>query len=309
MVQTWLVTGASSGLGAAITVAALQAGYKVIATARNPAKAAEEYPQIEKLGGIWIELDVTKIETTKKVEEIIHNTGGVVDVVVNNAGYSLLGTIEDMSESEIETQFSTNVYGPVRILKAVLPFMRAAKSGTIVNISSSAGLDSLPTCAMYAGTKFALEGELLMSFLDEGPCSTANDIILMIERIAMSESLSRELKPFGIRVVIIEPGQFRTKFLSSYAQPAAGMNRDYLGTPLEDVMNMFKDYNGIQQGDPLKAAQRILEIVSGTGMAAGKESVLRFPLGPDCYKRFQAKIESMRNDLEQTESIAHSTSY
>ena len=72
---------------------------------------------------------------------------------------------------------------------------------------------------------------------------------------------------------------------------------------------MFKDYNGIQQGDPLKAAQRILEIVSGTGMAAGKESVLRFPLGPDCYKRFQAKIESMRNDLEQTESIAHSTSY
>lgn len=165
MTQTWLVTGASSGLGTAITEAALQAGHKVIATARNPAKAAQENPQIEKLGGTWIDLDVTKSETTEKVQDAINNAGGVIDVVVNNAGYSLLGSIEDMSESEIEIQYSTNVYGPVRVLKAALPFMRAAKSGTIVNISSSAGLDGLPTCAMYAGTKFALEGEATRSFI------------------------------------------------------------------------------------------------------------------------------------------------
>lgn len=125
----------------------------------------------------------------------------------------------------------------------------------------------------------------------------------------MSESLSRELKPFGIRVVIIEPGQFRTKFLASYAEPAAGMTKDYLGTPLEDVLKMFKDYNGVQQGDPAKAAQRMIEIVAGTGMAAGKENVLRFPFGPDCYKRFQTKVETMQNDLKETEAIAHSTSF
>lgn len=157
--KTWLVTGASSGLGAAIAEAALKAGHAVIATARNPSKAAEANPQISALGGIWIELDVTRSDAIKKVEYAINKAGGVIDVVVNNAGYSLLGSIEDMSEAEIEAQFNTNVYGPVRVLKGVLPFMRARKSGTVVNISSSAGVDGLPTCAVYAGTKFALEGE------------------------------------------------------------------------------------------------------------------------------------------------------
>jgi NADP-dependent 3-hydroxy acid dehydrogenase YdfG len=157
--KTWLVTGASSGLGAAIAEAALQAGHSVIATARNPTRAAEANPQISNLGGIWIELDVTSSDTSKVVDRAVNEAGGVIDVVVNNAGYSLLGSIEDMSEAEIETQFSTNVYGPVRVLKGVLPFMRARKSGTVVNVSSSAGVDGLPTCAMYAGTKFALEGE------------------------------------------------------------------------------------------------------------------------------------------------------
>jgi NADP-dependent 3-hydroxy acid dehydrogenase YdfG len=131
----------------------------VIATARNPTRAAEANPQISNIGGIWIELDVTSSDTSKVVDRAVNEAGGVIDVVVNNAGYSLLGSIEDMSEAEIETQFSTNVYGPVRVLKGVLPFMRARKSGTVVNVSSSAGVDGLPTCAMYAGTKFALEGE------------------------------------------------------------------------------------------------------------------------------------------------------
>jgi NADP-dependent 3-hydroxy acid dehydrogenase YdfG len=172
--KTWLVTGASSGLGATIAEAALQAGHKVIATARNPTRAAEINPQICKLGGSWIELDVMSSDTPKKVKDAINETGGVIDVVVNNAGYSLLGSIEDMSEAEIETQFSTNVYGPVRVLKGVLPFMRARKSGTVVNISSSAGIDGLPTCAIYAGTKFALEGKLtiprIMAFHNKTNC-------------------------------------------------------------------------------------------------------------------------------------------
>lgn len=157
--KVWLVTGASSGLGAAIAEAALQAGHSVIATARNPTKAAEANPQISSLGGTWIKLDVTSSDTARAVGSAINQAGGVIDVVVNNAGYSLLGSIEDMSEAEIETQFSTNVYGPVRVLKGALPLMRARKSGTVVNISSSAGIDGLPTCAIYAGTKFALEGE------------------------------------------------------------------------------------------------------------------------------------------------------
>ena len=164
MPQTWLVTGASSGLGTAIAESALRAGNKVLATARNPGKAASENPQIEELGGIWVRLDVTQADTARHVETTIRENGGSIDVVVNNAGYSLLGSIEDMSEDEIESQLSTNLKGPIRVLKGVLPFMRAQRSGTVVNISSSAGVQAFPACGMYAGSKFALEGEIKSFF-------------------------------------------------------------------------------------------------------------------------------------------------
>jgi short-subunit dehydrogenase len=281
--KTWLITGASSGLGAALAEAALKAGHRVIATARNINTAAEANPQISSLGGNWIELDVTSPDTAKKVEDAVQEAGGVVDVVINNAGYSLLGSIEDMSESEIETQFSTNVYGPVRVLKGVLPFMRARKSGTVVNISSSAGIDGLPTCAIYAGTKFALEG--------------------------MSESLARELAPFNIRVLIVEPGSLRTNFWSAYVEPVAGMNKGYTGTPLEKTLQAFKSNTGSQPGDAVKCAERILEVVDGVGMGSGKQDLLRLPLGPDCYKRFQTKIDNLQENLLATKDIAHSTAY
>ncbi|CAG8372197.1 unnamed protein product [Penicillium salamii] len=281
--KVWLVTGASSGLGAAIAEAALQAGHLVIATARNPTKAAEDNPQISSLGGTWIELDVTSSHTARAVESAINQAGGVIDVVVNNAGYSLLGSIEDMSEAEIETQFSTNVYGPVRVLKGAIPFMRARKSGTVVNISSSAGIDGLPTCAIYAGTKFALEG--------------------------MSESLARELAPFNIRVLVVEPGSLRTNFWTAYVEPAAGMNEGYSGTPLEHVLDAFKSNKAKQPGDAVKCAQRILEVIDGTGMGAGKGDLFRLPLGSDCYNRFQNKINNLQDNLLQAKDIAHSTSY
>lgn len=109
-----------------------------------------------------MELDVSRADTSKRVEEEIRNSGGVIDVVVNNAGYSLLGSIEDMSEEEIQMQFATNVFGPVRVLKGVLPFMRARRSGVVVNVGSIAGIDGLPSCAMYAGSKFALEGMVVL---------------------------------------------------------------------------------------------------------------------------------------------------
>ncbi|KAJ5591985.1 uncharacterized protein N7459_002354 [Penicillium hispanicum] len=281
--KTWLITGASSGLGAAFAEVALRAGNKVIATARNPTKAAQEYPQIAELGGTWVELDVTAHDTSKRVEDAIRAAGGAIDVVVNNAGFSLLGCIEDMSEVEVEGQFNTNVYGPVRVLKGALPFMRAQRSGTVVNVSSIAGLDGLPSCAVYAGSKFALEG--------------------------MSESLARELEPFGIRVLLVEPGLFRTKFFSSFVVPAAGLNKDYIGGPIDTTLQFFKTEDGTQEGDPLKAGQRILDIVTNTGLGAGKGKLLRVPLGPDCYRRFETKIESLQENLAQMKEIAHSTSY
>lgn len=174
--QTWLITGASSGFGAILSEAVLKAGHRVVATARNPVKAAQTCPQIESLGGTWLQLDVTRPDTKETVEEAIRKQGRI-DVVVNNAGYALLGSVEDMryaimnrlnlkvlassdnrSEEEIHQQINTNVYGPMRVIKAALPFMRAQRSGTIVNISSIAGLQAQPSCSLYAASKFALEG-------------------------------------------------------------------------------------------------------------------------------------------------------
>ena len=123
----------------------------------------------------------------------------------------------------------------------------------------------------------------------------------------MSESLSRELAPFGVRVIIVEPGQFRTKFLSAFIEPAAGLNKDYIGTPLDTTLNVLRTHDGKQTGDPVKAAQRILEVVTGTGFGIGKENLLRLPLGPDCYQRLQKKLDSVQENLTQTKDIAHST--
>ncbi|KAL2371494.1 hypothetical protein RJZ57_004060 [Blastomyces gilchristii] len=152
----WFITGASSGFGSALAEAVLKAGNRVIASARNPEKARRELPQIEELGGKWLQLDVTTSEVGENVQGVIQEYGRI-DVEINNAGYSLLGTLEDMSEAEIYQQYNTNVYGPIRVMKAVIPSMRARKSGTIVNFTSIAGLDARLACSMYAGSKFALE--------------------------------------------------------------------------------------------------------------------------------------------------------
>ena len=125
----------------------------------------------------------------------------------------------------------------------------------------------------------------------------------------MSESLARELKPFNIRVLIVEPGQFRTQFLSSFATPAAGLREEYAGTPVEATLQAFKDHHGTQQGDPAKAALRIYEVVTGTGMGEGTVDLQRVILGPDCYARFQSKTNTLKENLDRMKEIAHSTSF
>ncbi|RHZ46332.1 putative short chain oxidoreductase/dehydrogenase [Aspergillus thermomutatus] len=280
--QTWLITGASSGFGAVLAEAVLKAGHRVVATARNPVRAAQTHPQIESLGGSWLQLDVTRPDTKETVEEAIRKQGRI-DVVVNNAGYALLGSVEDMSEEEIHQQINTNVYGPMRVIKAALPFMRAQKSGTIVNISSIAGLQALPSCSLYAASKFGLEG--------------------------FSEALSKEIAPFNIRVLIVEPGAFRTNFLSAYATPAAGLNPVYEGTAIDQVLQVFQRGDGTQAGDPVKAVERIIDVIQGTGVGAGKTGLLRLPLGRDCMSRARVKMDELTKNLDEMEEIACSTDF
>ncbi|KAJ5669654.1 short chain oxidoreductase/dehydrogenase [Penicillium macrosclerotiorum] len=279
--QLWLVTGASSGFGSLIAENALKAGHRVLATARNPAKAAQEHPQVASLGGQWVRLDVTSRDTSMQVTQAIQKNGGKIDVIINNAGYGLLGSIEDISEEELDLQFQTNIYGTVRVIKAALPFMRAQRSGTIVNFSSIAGFAAGPSTAAYSMSKFAVE--------------------------ALSESLFAELKPFNIRVLLVEPGAFRTNFIGSHKVPAAGMTKDYEGTPLGAAMGFFESFAGKQPGDPMKAIQRILDVIQLQGMGQGKEELLRLPLGTDCFPRMLTKVEKLKSDLEEMREIALST--
>ncbi|EED16354.1 short chain oxidoreductase/dehydrogenase, putative [Talaromyces stipitatus ATCC 10500] len=281
-ILNWLITGASNGLGLALALEVLKAGHKVIATARNVTKASAAHPEIEQLGGSWLQLDVNKSDTKLIVESAVCDLfGGRIDVLANNAGYSILGSIEDLSEKEIEDQFNTNLYGPIRTIKAALPSMRAQRSGVIVNVSSIAALDPRPSGGIYGASKSSLEN--------------------------LSEALCLELAPFNIRVLIVIPGGFRTDFLSGNLEPEAPMTKDYEGTPLHATLNSFRAYNGNQPGDPAKGMRRVVEVVEGTGLGEGKQGLLRLPLGADCLERAYSKVSALQRDLDGFDSIARST--
>ncbi|SPQ26579.1 b0a0215d-3773-4c25-9af7-1553c807da22 [Thermothielavioides terrestris] len=277
----WFITGASSGFGLSLSLHALSAGHQVVATVRNTAKSAEAVQKIQEKGGKIVELDVTKPDTIAQAVREAESTYGRIDVLVNNAGYSLLGAVEDLTDREGLQQMDTNFFGPLRLIRAVLPGMRARRSGTIVNITSIAGQDGLPSCGLYAASKFAVEG--------------------------LSESLARELAPLGIAVLLVEPGSFRTNFWRAVQLNETGLSEPYRDGPVGDVLNRFGSVVGQQRGDPEKAAARIFEVVAGEGEAGQlKGRILRLPLGPDCVQRLEKKLKSVSSDLEAARKVAMS---
>ncbi|CEL09357.1 hypothetical protein ASPCAL12494 [Aspergillus calidoustus] len=282
MSQVWFITGASSGFGLDLALLALSAGHKVIGTVRNATKAADAVAAIKNKGGQVLELDVTKTETINGVVEKANAIYGGVDILVNNAGYSLLGAVEDMRDSEVRLQMETNFFGPLALIRAFLPTLRARGNSTIVNLSSIAGQDAQPTCGLYAASKFALEG--------------------------LSEALSREVAAFNITVLIVEPGAFRTNFLSAVQRTQTPLSKAYVGGVVDVTLQKFEAAAGKQRGDPNKAVQRVFEVVTGTGEAGGlKGKVLRLPLGPDCIQRIETKLDKFNQDLEATREFALAT--
>ncbi|KKK13239.1 hypothetical protein ARAM_000574 [Aspergillus rambellii] len=280
----WFITGASSGFGLDLSLHALGAGHQVIGTVRNATRSAEAVRQIQEKGGKVLEWDVTNAEAVPEVANQALSLYGHIDVLVNNAGYSLLGAVEDIKDEEIYRQMETNFYGPVRLIRAFLPALRARGSGTIVNISSIAGQDGLPSCGFYAASKFALEG--------------------------MSEALARELAPFNIAVLIVEPGAFRTNFLSAVQRNETGLSEPYQGGPVDIALGRFDSMQGHQKGDPLKAVKGLMEVITGEGQAGGlKGKILRLPLGPDCVQRLEGKLKSVSQDLEMSRDLAMSTNF
>ena len=231
--RTWLITGASRGLGRAFAEAALLAGDAVVLTAREPQALADlalRHPD----RALALALDVTDRAAARRVGEQAVEHFGRLDVLVNNAGYGLHGAIEEVSEAEARSQLETNFFGALWVTQAVLPQMRRQGSGHIVQVSSAAGATGFPLVGMYCASKFALEG--------------------------MSECLALEVAPFGIRVTILEPSDFRTGFRDACRKrqsPLADYEREFAA----NLDALSTRHSGAEAGDPLRAATALLDLV------------------------------------------------
>ncbi|KAG0646596.1 Oxidoreductase claN, partial [Hyphodiscus hymeniophilus] len=230
----WLVTGCSSGLGLELARAILASGERCIASSRNPDKTPDTVAEFEKLGGSWVKLDTAAPDLGVRLRKVIGKYG-VLDVLVNNAGYATGGVLETMEINAAHRQMETNFFGPLRAIQAVLPSMRDKKGGVIVNVSSAEFWDPHAGTSVYSASKFALEG--------------------------LSEALAVELLAIGIRVLIAEPGGMRTSFLDPDTIEAPLIPKAYKGTTADFVLSAILSMHGKQDLDPKKAAEAIVKEV------------------------------------------------
>lgn len=268
-------------LGFALAVVALKAGHNVIASSRNPSKSPDFVKQIESYSnGRWMTLDITAPDLKGKVIEAEKYFGGI-DVLVNNAAYAILGTLEDIPEAQARAQMDTNFFGPLRLIQAVLPGMRArgqaGRSQTIVNMSSIAGHTAVATSGLYAASKHAIE--------------------------AISQSLSQEVADFGIRVLLVEPGAIRTQFLTSTNSNVIELSKPYHSGAVRQALDHFHALDGKQGGSADKVAQAIFDTATETGRAQDKRKVLRLFQGKDCHARMRTQMQSVIDDLEEMEDL------
>lgn len=276
MSQIWLITGSSRGLGRAFTEAALAAGHSVVAGARNPEQLADLRSKFgEKIHPV--SLDVTNEARAKAaVDAAVAHFGGL-DVLVNNAGYGNVSSVEDTPLDDFRAQIETNLFGVIIMTKAVLPYFRERRAGYIIQVTSIAGRIGPLGRAPYAAAKFGVEG--------------------------FSESLAKEIGPLGIKVTIVEPGGFRTDFAGSSTELREG-RWEYEST-VGATIRFQRDYNGKQPGDPAKAAAVLLHL------ASQQEPPLRLLLGSDSYNAAEKsaldKLESDRKWKDLTVSTDYSS--
>lgn len=271
--KIWLITGVSRGLGKALAQAVLDKGDIVIGTTRNGKADINGDSNNLKLFGLELS-DPVQIRQTVEAAYQLH---GRLDVIVNNAGYGLLGAIEEASDAEIKHVFDVNFFGVVQVIKAVLPYLRQQGSGHIVNISSVAGLAPTAGLGLYAAAKCAVEG--------------------------VSQSLAQEVEPLGIKVTLVEPGAFRTDFLTDHSISNSQTSiADYLLTSGKAVQYLA-DINGKQLGDPVMGAQAIVKAVEA------ENPPLHLVLGTDALKWTRANIQSLTNLLNDWEEVSKNTDF
>jgi NAD(P)-dependent dehydrogenase (short-subunit alcohol dehydrogenase family) len=276
MPQVWFITGASRGFGVEFTKAALRSGDRVVATGRQVAAVHEALgPDTAQL--LCLDLDVTDAAAAKRAADLAVSRFGTIDVLVNNAGYGHLGFFEEASDEDVRAQYETNVFGLFNVTRAVLPAMRAARKGHIFNLSSAAGIRGQEFASLYCSSKFAVEG--------------------------FSESLAGELAPFGISVTLVEPGPFRTDFLTRESLR-------FSETPIADyderrsrIQAAFETRNGKQPGDPTRLANAIVQL------ARESKPPMRFIGGQFALDIMDKKLAGVRENVEAWRAASAATDF
>ncbi len=262
--RVWFITGTSMGFGLELVRAALKRGDCVVATSRSPEKVAANFKDgSDRLLAVAMDLKNTD-QITAAVKSAIAKFGHI-DVLVNNAGYGIVGAVEEATDEEISAVHETNVLGLLRVTRAILPHFRERRSGRVVNFSSIGGLVGLPGFGIYNATKFAVEG--------------------------LSEALAAEVAPLGIQVTIVEPGPFRTDFLASSLTGIKLQLADYDQTAGATRANAVTR-NGKQPGDPVRAAEAIITAVTSPNPP------LHLLLGKFAYERSAQKFDAFRKEAE-----------
>src|SRR5215212_9499732 len=272
MSKVWFITGAGRGMGTDIAKAALAAGHRVVATGRNTDKVAQAVGESADL--LVVKLDITNPSDAESAIKAAVDRFGRIDVLVNNAGNFYAGFFEEITPEDFRAQIETNLFGPVNVTRAVLPVMRAQRSGLVVQISSTAGINGGEFVSAYCASKFGVEGWI--------------------------ESLTPEVAPFGIRTMLVEPGYFRTELLTpestSYAKPSI---EDY-AEKTRQTITAWNGMNGLQAGDPAKLARALVQL------ASQDEPPLRWAAGADAVKELERKAQLLLDQANAYRDLSSS---
>ena len=274
MSKVWFVTGASAGIGTAVVKAALAAGDRVVATARNLEKlrSAVGQPPSDQLA--FLRLDVTSEEQAQEAVDAAVERFGRIDVLVNNAGYRLIGNLESLTTEQIALQLETNFYGVLYVMRAALPVMRGQRSGRILNVSSMAGVIGYGTAGAYAASKFAVEG--------------------------LSLSVAQEVERFGIKLTVVEPGFFRTDLLAPQSVVFGDVAVDGYDAPAA-LKAYWQTYNGSQSGDPAKLGKALVQL------AAMESPPKQFCAGSDAIAGITADLKARLAEVGAHQALSAST--
>jgi NAD(P)-dependent dehydrogenase (short-subunit alcohol dehydrogenase family) len=275
MSKVWFITGAGRGMGADIAKAALAAGHAVVASGRNPDAVSKAVGDADNL--LVVKLDITDPQDAETAVKAALDRFGRIDVLVNNAGNFYAGFFEEISPEDFRAQVETNLFGPVNVTRAVLPVMRAQRSGLVVTISSTAGISGQEFVSAYAASKFGVEGWI--------------------------ESLTPEVAPFGIRTMLVEPGFFRTELLTEESTNYPKPSIDDYAEKTKQTVTAWKGMNGLQGGDPAKLAEALIQL------ASQDEPPLRWAAGADAIGTFEQKAQNLLAQADAYRELSSSLAF